>query len=87
MSINRRQVLKGVAGAGGAAIAPSFLAVPALAQSLKGTGEVVVYDGGGSWGEAKRVALLKQADFEDLLVAFLFPEFLDQQVEACAGTF
>ena len=57
MTINRRQILKGVAGAGGAAIAPSFLAVPALAQSLKGTGEVVVYDGGGSWGEAKRVAL------------------------------
>ena len=54
-TIERRSLLKGVAAAGGALATRSLLPMPAIAKDLKGTGEVVVYDGGGAWGEGDYV--------------------------------
>lgn len=52
IQLNRRRFL--AAAAGTAATLP--LAMPAIAQSLKGSGSVVVHFGGGSMGEAQRIA-------------------------------
>lgn len=54
--ISRRKFFASGAAAGGAFALPSLLSAPAIAQSLSGTGQVVVYDGGGAWGEAKNIA-------------------------------
>jgi putative spermidine/putrescine transport system substrate-binding protein len=64
MTVDRREILKGALKLGGAVAAPSLLAAPAFAQSLRGTGEVVVYDGGGAWGEAKRISLFEPFEKE-----------------------
>ena len=64
MAISRRDVLKRGLQLGGLAAAPSLVATPAFAQSLRGTGEVVVYDGGGAWGDAKRIALFEPFEKE-----------------------
>lgn len=42
--------------AAGIFAARSLFPSPAIAKDLGGTGEVIVYDGGGSWGEAKKKA-------------------------------
>lgn len=47
----------------GGVIAAS-LSKPAISQSVKGTGSVVVYDGGGAWGEAKRIAYFEPFEKE-----------------------
>ena len=54
--LDRRRMLKSALSLGGLSSVSSLIAAPAFAQNLKGSGEVVVYDGGGAWGEAKRIA-------------------------------
>lgn len=55
--ITRRATLQSMAALATVAIAPKGLVGSASAQeNLKGTGEVVVYDGGGAWGEAQKAA-------------------------------
>jgi putative spermidine/putrescine transport system substrate-binding protein len=65
MKLNRRRLLKGAA-AGGLAMAtrPFGLSAPAYAKSLKGSGTVVVYDGGGAWGDALRKAYFEPFEKE-----------------------
>lgn len=59
--INRRSLLKA-----SAATIATFGSVcsPALAKSMRGTGELVVYDGGGNWGEAQRKAYFEPFERE-----------------------
>src|SRR4051812_33681802 len=64
IDIVRRRLLQGTALAGGLAATRSLFPAPAIAQIPKGTGEVVVYDGGGSWGEAKRIAYFEPFERE-----------------------
>ncbi|SFN78023.1 putative spermidine/putrescine transport system substrate-binding protein [Bradyrhizobium sp. Rc3b] len=64
VDVVRRKLLQGTALAGGLAAARSLFPAPAIAQIAKGTGEVVVYDGGGSWGEAKRIAYFEPFEKE-----------------------
>jgi putative spermidine/putrescine transport system substrate-binding protein len=54
--INRRSLLQTITVAGGVAASQRMFPAPALAKDLKGKGSVAVYDGGGSWGEAMRIA-------------------------------
>jgi putative spermidine/putrescine transport system substrate-binding protein len=55
--ITRRTTLRAIAGLTTAAVAPRAFVGAAYAQeNLKGTGEVVVHDGGGAWGEAQKAA-------------------------------
>ena len=58
VSIKRRAALKALSAlAGAAAVAPGLSVPRARAQgNLRGTGEVVVYDGGGAWGAAQKAA-------------------------------
>lgn len=56
----RRAFLKSAAAVGAAAVFP----MPAIAKDLKGSGEVVVFDGGGSWGEAKRIVYFEPFEAE-----------------------
>lgn len=60
----RRTFLRGAAATSGVVAAASLFPQPTLAQSLKGSGQVVVYDGGGSWGEAKRIAFFEPFEKE-----------------------
>lgn len=62
--VGRRAFLQGAAAIGGLATTRSLLAAPAIAQSLKGTGQLIVYDGGGSWGDAKRLAYFEPFEKE-----------------------
>ena len=62
--ITRRTFLGAAAGLGGAALARPPLSAPAIAKALQGTGQVAVYDGGGSWGEAKRIAYFEPFEKE-----------------------
>lgn len=57
--VDRRRVLKSALHVGGLSSLSPMICGPAIAQSLKGSGEVVVYDGGGAWGEAKRAAIFE----------------------------
>jgi len=62
--IGRRSILATMAAAGGLASARSLFPAPAIGKELKGTGSVAVYDGGGAWGEAKRIALFEPFERE-----------------------
>ncbi|MGB6103768.1 MAG: extracellular solute-binding protein [Pusillimonas sp.] len=64
-NIQRRKLLKSSAAVGALALVGS-LAAPAVvrARSLKGEGEVVIYDGGGAWGEAQRIAYFEPFEKE-----------------------
>ena len=64
VDIVRRRLLQGTALVGGLAATRSLFPAPAVAQIPKSTGEVVVYDGGGSWGEAKRIAYFEPFERE-----------------------
>lgn len=55
----RRSLLQGAVAAGGLAAVGTILPFRAAAQIPKGTGQVVVYNAGGVWGEAKRLALFE----------------------------
>lgn len=55
----RRNLLQGVVAASGLAAAGVTLPSRAFGQALKGTGQVVVYNAGGVWGDAKRLALFE----------------------------
>ena len=57
---NRRRILK-AAGAG--AVASNFPR-SSLGKTLSGSGTVVVYDGGGAWGDAKRKAYFEPFEKE-----------------------
>lgn len=63
-NVERRGFLVGAATFGGVAAAGSLFPKPGVAQGLKGTGQLVVYDGGGSWGEAKRLAYFEPFERE-----------------------
>ena len=54
--VSRRSLLKHGTSLALLGMAASKLSAPALANPLKGTGKLVVYDGGGNWGEAQRIA-------------------------------
>ncbi len=57
MKITRRATLQSMAGLATAAIATKGFIRSARAQeNLKGTGEVIVFDGGGAWGAAQKAA-------------------------------
>lgn len=57
IKLTRRATLQSIAGLATAAIATKGFIRGARAQeNLKGTGEVVVYDGGGAWGAAQKAA-------------------------------
>lgn len=62
--LNRRRFLSTGATAGGLIAARSLFPSPAIAQTLTGTGSVVVYDGGGAWGDAKRIAYFEPFEKE-----------------------
>ena len=64
VDIVRRRLLQGTALVGGLAATRSLFPAPAVAQIPKSTGEIVVYDGGGSWGEAKRIAYFEPFERE-----------------------
>jgi putative spermidine/putrescine transport system substrate-binding protein len=59
-TIDRRTVLKGTV----AAAAMMAIARPAIAKTLSGSGELVVYDGGGVWGEAQQKAYFEPFERE-----------------------
>lgn len=61
---SRRSFLKSAAIAGGALSGHALLSAPAIARDLKGTGTVSVFDGGGAWGEAKRIAYFEPFERE-----------------------
>ena len=81
-TIERRAFLKSLAAAGGAMATSSFLPMPAIAKDLKGTGEVVVYDGGGAWGEAKRVAYFEPFEAETGIKVIAEPRTEDGAIRA-----
>lgn len=81
-TIGRRSFLKGLAAAGGALSTSSLLAMPAVAKDLKGTGEVVVYDGGGAWGEAKRIAYFEPFEAETGIKVIAEPRTEDGAIRA-----
>lgn len=58
--LSRRTFLQSAAALGAATALP----MPAIAKDLKGSGEVVVFDGGGSWGDAKRIAYFEPFEAE-----------------------
>lgn len=59
--LNRRNILQ---GAGATALAVTGLFKPAIAKTIRGTGELVVFDGGGVWGEAQRKAYFEPFERE-----------------------
>lgn len=61
---NRRLLLRTATLAGGLVAVRSLFPSPSLAKDLKGSGTVAVYDGGGSWGEAKRIAYFEPFEKE-----------------------
>lgn len=70
--------MKTAAAAGGAALLP----LPAYAKSLTGSGEVVVYDGGGSWGDAKRIAYFEPFEAETGIKVIAEPRTEDGAIRA-----
>jgi putative spermidine/putrescine transport system substrate-binding protein len=62
--IGRRTFIMSTASMAGVVTARSLLSAPAIAKELKGNGEVIVYDGGGSWGEAKKRAYFEPFEKE-----------------------
>jgi putative spermidine/putrescine transport system substrate-binding protein len=54
--IGRRTFIMSTASMAGVVASRLLLPAPAIAKEMKGRGEVVVFDGGGSWGEAKKRA-------------------------------
>jgi putative spermidine/putrescine transport system substrate-binding protein len=77
-TLGRRKFLKAAAAAGGAALLP----MPAVAKNLKGTGEVVVYDGGGAWGDAKRIAYFEPFEAETGIRVIAEPRTEDGAIRA-----
>ncbi|GEP54297.1 ABC transporter substrate-binding protein [Reyranella soli] len=71
--INRRLLLQTMTIAGGISVSRSLFPAPALAKDLKGTGTVAVYDGGGSWGEAKRIAYFEPFEKETGIKVVIVP--------------
>jgi putative spermidine/putrescine transport system substrate-binding protein len=76
--LKRRTFLKSAAALGGAALLP----MPAIAKDLKGSGEVVVYDGGGAWGDAKRIAYFEPFEAETGIKVIAEPRTEDGAVRA-----
>lgn len=72
MRLNRRTILKGIAGAG-AAMPLTWAGARAAAEGkdLKGSGSVVVFDGGGVWGAAQKKEFFKP--FEELTGISVIP--------------
>lgn len=64
VDLKRRKLVHGTLAAGGLAAAQALLPSRALAQIPRGSGQVVVYNGGGAWGEAKRIALFEPFERE-----------------------
>jgi putative spermidine/putrescine transport system substrate-binding protein len=81
-NIGRRTFLKGFAATGGALASASLMPMPAIAKDLKGTGEVVVYDGGGAWGEAKRLAYFEPFEAETGIKVIAEPRTEDGAIRA-----
>src|SRR5256885_232338 len=70
---NRRLLLRTATLAGGLVAARSLFPGPTLAKDLRGTGTVAVYDGGGSWGEAKRIAYFEPFEKETGIKVVIVP--------------
>lgn len=62
--MTRRSALKAIAAAGGIAAGRSLFPASALAKDLRGKGTVAVFDGGGAWGEALRIAYFEPFEKE-----------------------
>ena len=80
--MGKRTFLKSAAALGGLAAARSLFPAPAIAKDLKGSGEVIVYDGGGSWGEAKRIAYFEPFEAETGIKVIAEPRTDDGAVRA-----
>lgn len=80
-TMKRREFLATLA-ASSALTAAGLFPRPALAKDLKGSGEVVVYDGGGAWGEAKRIAYFEPFEAETGIKVIAEPRTEDGAVRA-----
>jgi putative spermidine/putrescine transport system substrate-binding protein len=71
--IGRRTFLISTGAIGGVAATRSLLPAPAIARDLKGSGQVAVYDGGGSWGVAKKTAYFEPFEKETGIKVIIVP--------------
>ena len=80
--ITKRVFLKSAAAIGAIGAGRGLFPSPAIAKDMKGSGEVIVYDGGGAWGEAKRIAYFAPFEKETGIKVIAEPRTEDGAVRA-----